>query len=233
MKSATMRLNPLIKSVFFSLCSLLAVQHAFCAETYFIDDQPLLLYKAINWWYDSLPAESGRLCGKSIKCRNEGNAGVEYDALKKEVNINIRGGLAGMLLTFKECGDCYGPSRFRCTWLNRNVFKGGNAAVLVVDSTLIQGFSFSPVEREQAGIIQTMADDLRFELKGVIGGLADGRIALHASAGLLKHCSAVSDDQADVYPISLRIVNSRSNDVIAEFTMVWGRHVDQFPVPEK
>lgn len=212
-----MRINRLLKSVFFLLCSLLAVQHAFCAETYFIGDQPVLLYKVINWWYDSLPAESGALCGKPIQCRNEGNAGIEYDALKKEVTINIRGGLAGMLLTFKACGDCYGPSRFHCTWLNRNMFKGGDATVVVVDSTVIQGFSFSPVEREQAGIIQTMADDLRFELEGVIGGLADGRVALHASAGLLKHCSAASDDQANFYPISLRIMNSKNNDVIAEF----------------
>jgi hypothetical protein len=218
-----MRLNRRLKSALLLLCLLLAVQHAFCAETYYIDDQPLLLYKVINWWYDSLPAESGRPCGKSIKCRNEGNAGVEYDALKKEVSINIRGGLAGMLLTFKTCGDCYGPSRFRCTWLNRNVFKGGKAAVLVVDSTVVQGFSFSPVEREQAGIIQTMADDLRIELEGVIGGLADGRIALHASDGLLKHCPAVSDDQADAYPILLRIVNSKTNVVLSEFTMDWGR----------
>lgn len=103
----------------------------------------------------------------------------------------------------------------------------------MVDSTVIQGFSFSPVEREQAGIIQTMADDLRFELEGVIGGLADGRIALHASTGLVKHCPAASGDQADVYPISLRIVNIKTNDVIAEFKMVWERHVDHFPIPEK
>ena len=42
-------------------CFFIVNNDAFCSETYYIDNNRVLLYKIINWWYDCLPEESNLL----------------------------------------------------------------------------------------------------------------------------------------------------------------------------
>ena len=79
------------KSAFFLLLLIFLSRSAYCDEIYYIDN-PLFLYKTINWWYDCLPKEFKILWGRPIKCSNIGNALVEYDEINKTLEINIKGG---------------------------------------------------------------------------------------------------------------------------------------------
>jgi hypothetical protein len=77
------------KSTFFSLLFIFLIRDAYCDECYYVDNSPLFLYKTINWWYDCLPKESKKLCGRLIKCSNTGNAQVKYDEPNKNIELKI------------------------------------------------------------------------------------------------------------------------------------------------
>jgi hypothetical protein len=209
------------KSTFFSLLLIFLIRDAYCDESYYIDNSPLFLYKTINWWYDCLPKESKKLCGRLIKCSNTGNAQVKYDETNKNLELKIKGGLATMLLALKECKQCYGPSYLHCIWLNQKYLKGTTANVILNDSSTISGITFSNVEKEQAQHIQSISHDIQFILEGVIGGLSNGQIALHESGNLLKRCNMASTDPDRKYPITLKMINYSTKEIVLIFNMFW------------
>ncbi len=209
------------KLAFFTICLIFLSQDTFCDETYYIDDSPLFLYKTINWWYDCLPKESKKLCGKPIKCSNIGNAQVEYEEPKKKLEIKIKDGFAAMLLAFKKCTQCYGPSYLNCRWLEQRYFNGTTTKVIINGSSTISGFTFSNIEKEQAQHIQSIAYDLQFILEGVICGLSNSQIALHESCNLLKRCNEAFTGPNKKYPITLSIIKTSTNEKIAIFDMIW------------
>lgn len=215
--------QPFFKIVCLSLGLIFWGKDAHCFETYYIDNNPLFLYKTINWWYDSLQEESKMLCGRPIKCTNVGNAQVVYDEGNGVVELKIKGGFATMLLPFKKCKQCYGPSYFHCTWLDQKYFNETKASAVLNGPSEIDGFAFGNIKKEKAKLVQDIARDLRFEMEGVIGGLVSGRVALHASGDLLKNCSQTSQAQKDAYPITLKIINAGNNEILAIFNMFWER----------
>lgn len=209
------------KSAFFAFCLILLFRHAYCDEIYYIDNSPIFLYKTINWWYDCLPEESKKLCGRPIKCSNTGNTQAWYDEPNKNIELKIKGGFATMLLAFKKCKQCYGPSYLHCIWLDQKYFNGTTANVILNDSWTISGFTFFNIENEQAQLIQSITHDIQFILEGVIGGLSSGQIALHESSNLLKKCNAASQNLDERYPITLKIINTSTDETIAIFKMFW------------
>lgn len=210
-----------LKTAFFTLCFIFLFHDAYSDEKYYIDNSPLFLYKTINWWYDCLPEESKKLCGKSIKCTNTGNAQVEYNEPDKKLEIKIKSGFATLLLAFKRGKQCYGPSYFHCIRLERKYFADTDPTVILNDSSTISGIVFSNIEKEQAQHLQSIAHDLLFILEGIIGGLSNGRIALHESCDLLKRCNETSSDPNEKYPIRLSIIKISTNEKIAVFDMLW------------
>ena len=93
-------------------------------ETYFIDNQPVLLYKTINWWYDCLEMESRLLCGRQVRYQNNGDARLMYNKSKSHIDIIFSPKVANMLSIFKPCHPCFGPSYFQLTWINPSYFPG-------------------------------------------------------------------------------------------------------------
>ena len=137
------------------------------------------------------------------------------------MEIKINGGFASMLLAIKRCKQCYGPSYFHCTWIERKYFDGTDTNVILSDSSIIIGFAFSNIEKEAAQHIQSIAYDLQFVLEGVIGGLSNGQIALHESCNLLKKCNEASPGPNKKYPTTLSIIKTSTNEKIAIFDMFW------------
>lgn len=211
------------KALFFLLCLISLFRSAYCDEIYYIDNSPLFLYKTINWWYDCLPKESKKLCGRPIKCSNTGNIQVEYNASIKRMELKIRGGFASLLLPFKTCGQCFGPSYLHHIWIDKRYFKHTTAKVIVNDSSTISGFTFSNIDKAQAQYIKSITHDLQFILEGIIGGLSNGQIALHESGNFIKRCNEKSPNPDEKYPITLKMINTRTNEIIAAFAMLWER----------
>ena len=194
--------------------------YSFCAETYFINNHPVLLYKIINCWYDCLPEESGQFCGSLLRCQNEGNAQSEYNEAEMMLKIRIKGGFAGLLSVFKECERCFGPSYLKCTWINEKYFGNGKAAALPNESAAIDTFIVHNIHRIQVRRIQRIEKDIVFELEGLIGGLLNGKIALHRAGSFIKSCPASSLRREEGFPISLKIINSHTTEVLATYSAI-------------
>lgn len=200
---------------------LITSQGAFCSETYFIDNNRVLLYKIINWWYDCLSEESTQLCGSLIKCRNKGDARVRYDETRKFLQLQINGGFANLLSIFKNCEQCFGPSHLKCTWLNKKYFGGGKAAIISNEVPAISGFTFHGVDKDHSRIIQSIESEIELELEGKVGGLLNGKIALHKAGNSLKSCPDISQDRADNFITSLKFINSHTKEILAEYSVVF------------
>ena len=201
-------------------CFLLNHDDAFCSEDYYIDGNPILLYKVINWWYDCLPKESKQLCGHLIKCESNGDARVEYIEAEKKLKLKIKGGFADLLSISKPCGQSFGPSYLKCTWLNKKYFGTGEAVDIPNESPLINDFIIHNVGKYHGRLIYSIEKYMVFELEGVIGGLLNGKIALHQAGNFIKDWPAADHGRGNGFPVSLKIINSNTKEALANYSVI-------------
>jgi len=194
---------------------------AFCEETYRIDNNRVLLYKIINWWYDCLPDECDLFCGKTVECDNRGNAEIEYSAADMTLKLKVKGGFADLFSIFKACKDCYGPSYLECRQLNRKYFGNGKAVGIHAGFRGFNEFVFNAISSSQAQSVRNIKDDIKFVLKGRIGGLVGGKVALHQAGQFQKACPKDPKNQKAAFPITLKIVNAQTDEILAIYSIGW------------
>lgn len=189
------------------------------SEKYYIDNQKVsLLYKIINWWYDCQPKDNYVLCGKTIKCNNLGNACIEYTQSKSALKIYIQKGIADQLSIFKTCNGCFGPSYLSCIWQNEKYLGKGKA----VPTNNLSQFVFLDIDKTQARILKDIEKKIIFVVEGKIVGLMnDGKIALHDTGAILKKCPDDADGKSGISPITVKIKNTSSDEIIAQYLCVW------------
>ncbi len=191
----------------------------YLSEKYYIDDQHVfLLYKIINWWYDCQPKDNYLLCGKTIKCTNLGNACIEYTQSKSVLKVSIPKGLADQFSIFKTCNQCFGPSNLRCIWQNKKYLGKGTAA----PTKHLNQFVFLHINKIQARFLKNIEKEIIFVVQGNIRGLMnDGKIALHNTGTILKRCPGDADNEANIFPITVKIKNTSTNEMIAQYLGTW------------
>ena len=188
------------------------------SEKYYIDNQNVLLYKIINWWYDSQPRENSLICGKAIKCDNIGNAFIEYTKSRSVLKVSIQNGLADQLSIFKTCDGCSGPSYLRCTWQDEKYFGKGKAA----PTKNLNQFTFLDIDKIHARILKDIEKEIVFVVEGnILGLMTDGKIALHNTGTILKKCPGDTDKKGDIFPITVMIKNARYDEIIARYLATW------------
>ncbi len=67
--------------------------------------------------------------------------------------------------------------------------------------------------------IMSIENEIEFEIKGVICGLLNGKIALHHKGNFIKTCNIDSNKQDENYPISINIANSQTNEIMAKYSV--------------
>ncbi len=112
------------------------------------------------------------------------------------------------------------PSYIKCTWLNKKYFGKGEATIISNDLPAINAFIINNTDKHHARIIQSIEKDIVFELEGSVGGLLNGRIALHQAGYFIKACSAASHGPGDSLTISLKIINSNTKEVLATYSAI-------------
>lgn len=195
--------------------------YAACSEKYYINNNQVLLYKTINWWYDCLPEESHQLCGSLIRCQTKGNIKIEYDVIEMKLRLNVKESFADLFSIFKQCERCWGPSYLKLTWLNKEYFGDGKFITSTGKCATVNSYIFAHIERTHAEQIQSIVGAIGIEVKGIICGLMDGKIALHHAGKLLKTCQADSENQDEFFPITLKIVNSQTEEILAKLSVVF------------
>lgn len=196
---------------------------SYCSESYYINNNHVLLYKIINWWNDRLSEEYIPFCGRPIKCQNEGEVQVEYKESKMMLKLNIKGGFAVLVSIFKQCEQCFGPSYLQCTWLNQKYFGNGEAVIVQDELPAISTLFFKNINKKEWQLFRSIEKDIELVLEGVIGGLQImiGRIALHQAGNFLKACPGASQSRENSSPISLKVINSQTGEVLANYTAIW------------
>lgn len=215
--------NRFLILMFIFLCLHLSFNRGSCSEInciddlseiYCIDNQGVLLYKIMNWWYDCQPKDNYLLCGKAITYTNLGNARIEYTQSKLVLKISIQKGLADQLSIFKNCDGCLGPSYLRCIWQNEKYLGKGKA----VPMKNLNQFIFLHIDKIQARILKDIEKEILFVVEGNIMGLMnDGKIALHNTGDILKRCPNDTDGKGGIFPITVKIKNARTDEIIARY----------------
>lgn len=195
--------------------------YAECSEEYYINGNPVLLYKTINFWYDCRPEDSSQLCGSVIQCKNKGNVRIQYNDVEMELKLTVEKGFADLLGIFKSCKDCFGPSYLKSTRLNKTYFGSGNAVIPTDKNPAIDSYIFNSMDKAHALRIQSIKDFLGLELEGVVCGLMNGKIALHHAGEWLKDCPLESERHWENYPITIKIVNFKTKEILAEYAVVF------------
>lgn len=211
----------LLAFTIFLVCVSTVPNIATCSEEYYINNNKVLLYKIINWWYDSLPEESHRLCGSLIRCQTKGNIQIEYDVIEMKLSLNAKESFADLLSIFKRCEQCWGPSYLKLIYLNKEYFGDGKFITSTDNCSTVNSYVFAHIERTHAQKVQSIVDVIGFELDGVICGLVNGKIALHHAGTLLKTCQADSEKQGEDFPITLKIVNFQTEEILAKLSVVF------------
>ena len=127
-----------------------------------------------------------------------------------------------MVSIFKQCERCFGPEYLKCTWLNEKHFGSGEAVAVSNDTPGASAFHFVKIDRNHARGIQSIEKDIAFELEGSVGGLLNGKIALHQAAGtFVKTCPTISQDPEAAFSIFLNIVNTETEESLVKYSAVW------------
>ena len=190
------------------------------SETYYIENNRVLLYKIINWWYDCLPEESNRLCGSPVRYMNTGNARVDYDEPEMKLKLHIHGGFGELLSIFKQCKDCYGPSYLKCIWLNREYFGHGEGKAIRYEIPAISHFAFNHVDMSHFRRMKRIEENIVFKLEGTIGGLLNGRISLHHAGTFIQSCAEVFEGKGESLTTTIKIINSGTEEILAKYSVI-------------
>ena len=190
-------------------------------EKYFIDQQPVLLYKIINWWNTCLPNDCGLLCGRAISCTDQGNVNIQKHTKGSGLILRMNGTFAELLTPYKQSEAFFGPNRFQCKWLNEKYF-GDGIADDIKDSTNGAGeFRYRSVSHRHVALLKRVEKDIGVVLNGVIGGLMDSKIALHQAGKMPNYCVISNPHNPERFPITLKIVNVETAEVLVEYLAVW------------
>lgn len=188
-------------------------------EAYYINGNRVLLYKVINWWYDCLPQESFDLCGYPIVYRNDGNVRVQYHLPTKELILTVTNGFAQMISLFNSEGQKKASRLINCIQLNERTFgeiktEAFGGRFDISGQLVMQG-----IEKETAALFCQMEDGLRFEIKGRIAGLMNGRIALHPDGEFIKSCYGPLQNPGEKVSVNLLVHNADADELLASFSL--------------
>ena len=200
------------------------------AETYAIDNQPVLLYKIIQWWYDEPGTGAAWFCGRTLACRSREPIRAVYEPGSRRLTLLVEEGFDDLV----ALGAWDGSGGLRAAWLNSAWFDIDLASAMIYTRRsdhrwrlVFQGVSVAAAEKAVA----MAPEGLCLRLEGPIRGLQDGRIALHDAAHLIQRCPANS--RAHRKSVTVTLSNARTREVLAVFsTQVAGdRPITPGPVP--
>lgn len=204
------------------LCEYSYSKDTFFAETCYLEDDYVLLYKIINWWNDSEPGDDTFICSNHLRCELLGMSKLRYDSVVGSLTIRSNYQIEELLSIFKECKECKGPSHFICTYLNEKYFGTIAAKNIPPIYSTINSISIKGIANRQALQLIENEQKIGIEIKGIIGGLLleNGKIAFHQAGNFLKACPQSAKNQTDQAQTFITIKNFDKDEILARYKMV-------------
>lgn len=184
------------------------------AESYYINNNRVLLYKVINWWYDCLPEVSEQLCGQILTYRDPGSMKVAYDEDNRVVKLIVPNRFTDIVSLFGGHSRQKEGRSFTCTFRQKEIFGPGQS-MDVTDVFISDGaFVFKGIASVQAQKIQEIRDAMVFEVTGSIRGLMDGKIALSPGGDFIRSCPADSLQKIAFLPVTMKVYHAGTNEIL-------------------
>ena len=105
--------------------------------------------------------------------------------------------------------------------LNKKYFGNGKAAGIHAGFKGFNEFFFNDINKTRAQSLKENKDDITFLIEGRIGGLVDGKVALHQAGRFQKACPKDPKNRNISFPVTLKIVNTRTDEILAIFSSIW------------
>ncbi len=189
---------------------------AHSSEDYFIEDEWVLLYKVVNWWYTCLEPDVQWLCGQSVRFETHGEIRVAGKGRKMDLILPKE--CAGQLSLFKTT---QGKNYFKRIWQHPDYFSRG--IILSPALYTLDRLSVTDIPKEDQSRIRSLIPLLGLQIQGRIRGLTNNRIALHpvdsTTEDQIRSCPEPEDGTP--FPVSLSIVHTPSGEALALYEMVW------------
>jgi len=128
-----------------------------------------------------------------------------------------------MLSLFKQCKDCLGPSYLQGTWLEKKYFGDGKAVPIKNELETVNALLFHDIGKQEFRLIRSSEHDIELVLDGTIGGFLtkESKLVLHQVGDFTKICPDNTKSQGASSPTTLKIINSRTTEILAEYSMIW------------
>lgn len=193
---------------------LLMTSHAVSFESCSIDEDRVIVYKVINWWYDCLEVDSRLLCGKNLRCSLTGQIDIRYNPKKQTLILKLDKGL-GELISIGAVNPIAGQ-------LNPDFFGKAKAGHIRSNDHGIREIGFQEVPPDHADKLKRLQGRMMITLTGMITGLKNGKLALDSEEDFIRSCPA-SDKKN---PIVLTLTLSETKERLARFRIGSGLAYD-------
>lgn len=214
--------NRLLIVVLVSVGFTLTSHNGYSQESYFLNDQRVLLYKIINWWYDANPAEAGQICGDRL--RYENNRGWNLHESENEIRLTLAGGQdCGSLVSLKSRCDhsSFTFYRAQADWVNTQHFEESEISFVYEErptnnrcTIVIDNVSQHLLERMRTGFTE-----LKLTISGRVNGLGNGKVALLSGGDCYQRCPIPPAADRQQETVRIDLVNSSSGESLARFML--------------
>ena len=202
-------LSLIIGFIFFSV-------PAHSGENYFIEDEKVLLYKVVNWWYTCLEPDAQWLCGQSLRFESHGDIRSAASGRDGKLLLTLPGNCAGQLSLFKKSKN---RPFFKLMWQDPDYFPGD--MTLPRELYALDRLPVIVTSEEDRRIIRDLAPRLGIKIEGRIRGLVNNRIALHpvdsATENQIRFCP--EPENGLPFPILLTFIHTPSGKALARYEM--------------
>lgn len=184
----------------------------FCEEDYFIDDEPVLMYKIIDWWEDCSsnrkhifnmkPGNSekqqvfeqrrekallqykdcDKFIGKSLEYNIIAKVEFDYQKDKKELNMVFGEDIAALLTGNRDLDNKPDLLVFKCIRINEKTFSASDIFNCGYAKINKNTLVFMDIPHDDAAKILKRGPEIGAVIKGVIGGLENNRIIFRNSS---------------------------------------------------
>ncbi len=191
---------------------------AHCQEDYFIEDEWVLLYKVVNWWYTCLEPDAQWLCGQSVRFESHGEIRVSGEGRKMDLILPKE--CAGQLSLFRKTKV---KNYFKLAWQHPDYFPVSRGITLPSGLYSLDRFSVTGIPKEDRRAIRSLIPLLGIQIQGRIRGLTNNRIALYPVDSTTKNQirSCPEPEDGTPFPISLAIIHTPSGETLARYEMAW------------
>ena len=190
-------------------------------EKYYIDNEPVLLYKIINWWHDCISNNCSRFCDRRVKYVNNGTVHIKYNRSNSVLTLKFTEPFADLLIPLKQNDRDFGPSRFKCTWLNKLYLGSPTPDDINNISFLHHEIIFHSVDFRQANLLKKSESNIGIVIEGAIGGLHESKIMLYQTGEISRYCQSTQNNDKHHSPIFLQIINFKTKETLAVYEAVW------------